>query len=251
VVTDELLRYDTREGPLAAAVTEGATRALQRYTAALPTKVKERIRTEVVIGKAWREVLALADQQDVDLIVIGLHHLQPLRDVVLGTTAERIVRKSTRPVLVVKGKAMAPYRRVVAATDFSACSAHALKVGLEVAPDAAFTLLNVYETPLPSFIRFTPDQLADYTRPLMERACQEAEETMAEFLKAHASKGASIVPMLERDDVVPGIARVAWEREADLLVVGTHGRGGIATVLIGSVALSLLNDPPCDLLVSR
>jgi nucleotide-binding universal stress UspA family protein len=85
---------------------------------------------------------------------------------------------------------------------------------------------------------------------LIERSRQEAEEAMAAFLKGHGATAPSITPRLERDEIVPGVSRLVLEQDADLLALGTHGRTGIVGALTGSVALTFLSNPPCDLLVS-
>ncbi|HXV50076.1 MAG TPA: universal stress protein, partial [Candidatus Binatia bacterium] len=59
-----------------------------------------------------------------------------MKDLLLGTTAERVVRKGDRPVLVVKRAADAPYRRVVVGVDFSEDSRYALELALRLAPQA-------------------------------------------------------------------------------------------------------------------
>ena len=56
--------------------------------------------TQVKIGKVLDEILLACAQHD--LLVLGAHGLNPLRDLILGTTATRLLRKSMRPVLVVK-----------------------------------------------------------------------------------------------------------------------------------------------------
>jgi nucleotide-binding universal stress UspA family protein len=250
VIDETLLSYDD-DGALSKTVKAKAARLLERYTTDLAPDEKAAISSLITIGKAWEEILSAADRFESDLIVIGLHHVTPVRGLFVGTTAERLIRRSTRPVLMVRDKAAGEYRQVIAATDFSTSSAHALSVGLEIAPEAEFTLLHVYETPFPAFIRFSPEDLEHHTRPLIERAREEAEEAMEAFRRGHGALEASLTPLLERGEIVPGIARIVEQKGADLLVMGTHGGTGLVRAMMGSVALTFLNDPPCDVLVTR
>jgi nucleotide-binding universal stress UspA family protein len=249
VINESLLDYDD-DGTLRKTLKAKATRLLERYPIYLPPEKKAAIRIHIALGKAWEEILAAADGFGSDLIVIGLHHLKPIRDLFLGSTAERLIRRSTKPVLMVRDKPAGAYRRVIAATDFSTSSAHALSAGLAIAPHAELTLLHVFETPFPAFIRFSPEELEDHMRPLIERAQAEAEEAMEAFRSGHDAFNASVTPMLERNEIVAGIGRVIAQKEADLLVMGTHGRTGLAKAMVGKLALVFLNDPPCDVLVA-
>lgn len=251
VINDNLLGYEDEDGTLAKTLLEKATRMVQRYTASLPPGTKSVVKSRIAIGKAWKEILSAADKIGADLIVIGLHHTDPMKDIFLGTTAERLIRSSSKPVLVVRDKPGDTYRNVVTTTDFSPCSAHALSMGLEIAPNAAFTLLHVFDTPFPAYIKFGRKQLEEFKDPLLERTYREVKEAMDAFLKGHDACKASISPRLERNEVGAGIGKVIDEQKADLLVMGTHGRTGITGALIGSVALAFLNDPPCDVLVTR
>src|SRR4030066_2328266 len=73
------------------------------------------------------------------------HGRGELKDWLLGTTAERVVRKGDRPVLVVKRPPEGPYRHVLVAVDFSDTSHRALALAAHLAPGAHLTLLHAYE----------------------------------------------------------------------------------------------------------
>lgn len=224
---------------------------LRRHWAKIRKAKADRIRLIVKIGNPWEDILAEVKTKKADLIVLGLHHKDALQDMFVGTTAERTIRHSHIPVLVVKDKPAGAYRKAVAATDFSPCSAHALHMGLELAPDAAFTLLHVFDTPFRNRIKFSHKELENYKRPFIEKSQREAKEAMDAFVKGHRTSKASITPMLERNETATGIHAVVDRQNADLLVMGTHGSSGLIGSLIGGYALDFLNAPPCDVLVSR
>ena len=60
--------------------------------------------TEVMLGKPFQQILRLAEQGDIDLIVMGTHGRTGLEHVIVGSTAERVVRRSKVPVLTVRSK---------------------------------------------------------------------------------------------------------------------------------------------------
>ncbi len=71
-----------------------------------------------------------------------------------------------------------------------------------------------------------------------------AKRAMEDFLKEHFSDFADVEPVLAKGDVVETILRVAQEKEADLIVIGTHGRKGLDRILFGSVAEGVVKNSP-------
>ena len=250
VIDDQKLTHDDNDPGMEDRLIEQARMELRRHWANLSEPEAERISLTVKIGSVSEAILSEVESRKVDLIVLGLHHATS-KDVFIGTKAGRIVRNSVVPVLVVKDKPAGPYRTVVAATDFSPSSEHALSVGLDLAPDAAFCLLHVFETPFPGRIKLNAVQLAEYERPLIEKSQHESSEATDAFVKIHGTFKASITPKLERGETAAGIGKIVGEQNADLLVMGTHSRTGIVGSMIGSYAIGFLNAPPCDVMVSR
>jgi len=71
-----------------------------------------------------------------------------------------------------------------------------------------------------------------------------AKKSMEDFLKEHFSDFPNVEPVLEKGDVVETILRVAQEKGADLIVIGTHGRKGLDRILFGSVAEGVVKNSP-------
>src|SRR5215212_8573799 len=81
----------------------------------------------VVGGSPFRGILQAAASARADLVVMGSHRRQILRDIFVGTTVERVIRTGTFPVLMVNNEAQRRYQNVVAAIDMSKPSANALR----------------------------------------------------------------------------------------------------------------------------
>jgi nucleotide-binding universal stress UspA family protein len=165
----------------------------------------------------------------------------------LGTTVERLVRETSRPVLVVKRRARAPYQDAVIATDFSAASRWALDAALTLLPSASLTLFHAFELPRGPLRDTSPDT---ETAKGFQRM---AEESAADFVNATPALNGRPPP---RFQVAAGRAeRVAIDyvrqTQASVLVAGTHGASGLAGALLGSVAEAFLERAPCDVLVVR
>jgi nucleotide-binding universal stress UspA family protein len=104
----------------------------------LPDKIAAAVR--VAAGKPFVELIRAAREEESDLVVVGAHGKHFLKSLLLGTTAEKVVRKGERPVLVVKRATRSPYRQVLVPVDFSEDSRQAL--ALRLAPRGRFYVLH-------------------------------------------------------------------------------------------------------------
>jgi nucleotide-binding universal stress UspA family protein len=172
-----------------------------------------------------------------------------LKDLLLGTTAEKVVRKGDRPVLVVKRAAHGPYRRVLVPVDFSENSRHALELALRVAPQAQFHVVHVYQGFEAQLRRvgIPKSEIVRQLRPLVE----EARQNMGTFLGSIDNGGNRIKQVLWDGRAHDEITKVAKHLRAELVAVGTTGRSGLPYILLGSVAQHVLREVPCDVLVAR
>ncbi|NHI00719.1 universal stress protein [Oceanimonas sp. MB9] len=229
---------------------QGATQALQQLVDALPAGQRDNIERHVLLGKPPHTLARKATELKADLLLAGRHHLEPVQELFLGTTVERLLRHCTMPVLVVGQGGDRPYEKVVAATDFSRSSHHALQAGLALAPEAGVTLVHVFEPPmLLGFLRHEPmhtDSLMAHQRTRIE---QEVREEMSHFIPADDQ--GRISTRILSGEVKKAITSVVHDSSAQLLVLGYHGRQGISRLLIGNLAMSFLSAPPCDVLVAR
>jgi nucleotide-binding universal stress UspA family protein len=103
---------------------------LRRKVEAFSPKKGSVATVRVLPGTPFVEIIRQGREEAADLIVVGAHGENFIKDLLLGTTAEKIVRKGDRSVLVIKQAAQRPYRRVLMAVDFSDHSRHALELAL-------------------------------------------------------------------------------------------------------------------------
>jgi len=207
----------------------------------------------VVEGNPYKAILATAEEVACDLIVLGRHRIESSDAAFGGTTMGRVVRMGRRPMLVVAGGTEGSYRDVMVGVDFSVHSRQAARSAMVIAPDAAFTLVHAFDVPFSGFLP------GDTSR------CEiggEHDEELGRFVEEEVGlcaadekvsrRGIPEVHRVVRQGDVLGVLRQEINRLGpDLLAIGTHGRGGVARALLGSVAQDLLNQPPCDLLVVR
>jgi nucleotide-binding universal stress UspA family protein len=212
-------------------------------------------------GQPVNGILEAASSLPADLIVMGTHGASGFEHLVLGSVAEKVLRKAACPVLTVPPRAAAtsrlPFKRILCAVDFSECSLSALAFGLSLAKesDAALTLLHVVEwpweePPAPPLAELPP---TEGLRLNEFRKHREAESR---------SRLEALVPPDARDWCTPTVRvthgkpyvevlRVAAEESADVIVIGVRGRQVMDLTLFGSTANQLVRRATCPVLTIR
>ena len=214
--------------------------ATRTWLAALPGFSPDQVR--LVVGAPHRAIVELARSVQADLVVIGAAESTGM---ILGSTADRVIRKAPCPVLAVRSETAFPPLRVEFPVDLSPISANALRQGLDflaqlglpAAESEVLFVLSPFE--VGGSINFTPQQIQHF-----------AVEELSRFVTASAP--ASPHPQATR--VRTGSARneilgVFKERRVDLAVLGTHGRSGFERFMLGSVAAGVLKNAECNLLI--
>jgi nucleotide-binding universal stress UspA family protein len=224
------------------AVARKLEEALQKVTAA---GIKGEVHPSELLPAS--AITQTAKKIGADLIVMGTRGLTGLKQVLLGSVAERTIRTAPCPVMTVKDTfnvaELARLRTILVPTDFSECSGTALEVARSVAKEvgsARLILIHAY------FVPVEVEILAEETQePLLERISQRAAEEL-ERMRVHLQDDgiqAEFVGDPRRPDIA--IVDLADQKGVDLIVMGTHGRTGLAHVLIGSVAARVLRTAPC------
>jgi universal stress protein A len=143
-------------------------------------------------------------------------------------------------------------RRILHATDFSRASTPALKraVALSKTNHARLLVLHVMTPPalaLPGEGYVSPALYESLERSARAQALKRLDAVVA---RARAA-GVRATPLLLEGVPHELIRRAARARKADLLVIGTHGRGGFARFFLGSVASRVVATAPCPVLTVR
>jgi nucleotide-binding universal stress UspA family protein len=225
---------------------------LSRVATQLPTGLV--IAPAVEVGSAAVTIDEIARSTDSELVVLGRGPDRALRDSFLGSTAEQVLRATSRPVLLVRESVRGPYRQPFAALDdpdLDAAARPALAMLLRVLapPRPPISLVHVFELPYGNLIA---SQGADRLEPFRQRALRQLRDLHAEAVAASDGAEASSPRCYcyayhgSPRTIVPSVIR---RRRADLLALGSHARSGIARAFLGSVAGDLLRSVGCDVLV--
>lgn len=193
-------------------------------------------------GAPHRALLDAARRLEADLLVVGAAEGKTAIDRLLGSTADRVLRRSTCPVLVVRGDLPVPLQRVVMPVDLSPLSAEAFAAGRKIL--AAFGALPKAEA-LFVLSQLQRELAYQFTPVQMERF---ATEELRRFVERPGGAG-DVELTVRTGEPQHEILRELGERPADLVLLGTHGRGGFERFLLGSVAADVVRAAPCSALV--
>lgn len=177
------------------------------------------------------------------LVVTGVSCNETPGRFLLGSTVKNLARSLAQPLLVVRRRTHEPYRRIVVASDFSGCSRHALLAAARLFPDRELILYHAH--PLVMSGLADPSQHSGRYVGAEEAEC-------AAFLAATAfPEGTQVRSVVECGAIEGMLPRYVREHNIDLVVMGSHGRSGLISLLLGSTAAKLLDWLPCDTLLVR
>jgi len=129
---------------------------------------------------------------------------------------------------------MAEFRNILVPTDFTEPSEHALDWAIQMASrlGSSITLMHAYELPLVGL----PDATLVAPADIAARIADASRNALDRTLERHKDRGVPISAVLREGVAWEEINHVADEIDADLVVLGTHGRKGLARALLGSTA---------------
>ena len=189
-----------------------------------------------------------------DLIVIGTHGRRGLRRLVMGSVAEGVVQKATRPVLTVREREGAPpeprVRHILLPLDFSESSLGTISYARDLAArcQASLTAMHVFDdVDLPGFYGDFPNPLPT-AAPEMEK---RVRATLREAVEQAPGPDVPIEFVVRRGPAPDIILDEAKNQEVDLVVMASHGHSGVERLLLGSVSEHVLRAAPCPVLLMR
>lgn len=232
--------------PVGGSTPAGMAGSMLRQHVAYVLEEDEAVELHLASGPPFRALTEAADRLPASLLVVGSHRPRRLFDGLLGTTADRVLRTSRQPVLVVNRSLLRTPVRILVATDLSPTADRALTLGVDWAmawhrpqeddgDGPLFELLHVSAFANPGYHPSSP------TAALRARSEGALERSGGRI---------RIRPRILSTPLAPeGILRAAEEMRADLLVLGTHGHGGLIRTILGSVASEVARTLPFPVLL--
>lgn len=190
----------------------------------------------------------LAASRGHSLLVLGAHGVHPVREALLGSTAERLLLKAESPTLVVRRAAEGPYRRVVIPCEYAPPARRALELALRVAPGARITLLHAFEVEFEGLL-WRAAVPSERIAALRAEAAQRAHAWMDKLTDA-VDGADGVGTIADHGPAGRVVLEVADRVGADLIVMGKQGRAAIGELFLGSVTRRVLAEAQCDVLVA-
>jgi nucleotide-binding universal stress UspA family protein len=190
-------------------------------TSGLP---KSKLLTEVRFGSISKMICDYISEKEIDLVVMGSHGASGLREVFIGSNAEKIVRNSPSPVVVIKDYYKGPVKNIVFPNTLNTEKQEELVMKVKELQE--FFQAKVHLLWVNTPINFTAD---DVTIARLQA-----------FAKRFMLKNFTI-NIFNYPNEEDGIAKFAASCKADMIAMGTSGKTGFAHVLNGSIAEDVVN----------
>jgi nucleotide-binding universal stress UspA family protein len=199
---------------------------------------------ELCQGPPAEKILRVAKEKKVDLIAMSTHGRGGVLRLIAGSVAEEVLRKTEVPILITRpGVAVHDWKRIVVALDGSERSESILPEAARLARRLNATI-EVLRVAMPTIaggageapIVLPPEDPMPYLQPIAASLMKEGIPARAVALEGRASH--EILAYLRKN-------------EGALLCMTTHGRSGLARILLGSVAEEVVRETPCPVLLRR
>jgi nucleotide-binding universal stress UspA family protein len=236
---------DAPDGPGEGERLRESTRALEEQLRRAAPDAAAAASTHAARGAADEVILRRAAEVHADLIVIGPHRTRSEGEDALGTTADRLVRTSEVPCLIVREPVSLPLRQVLVPSDLSDAAVGALKLAFVWGAALRMPTASGGETALHVLHVLAPDDAGqdDAGRALHDHVQGAGERTgRASMVRVHEHVD-------ESEAAADAILRFARAQGVDLLVMGTHGQTASRRERVGSVSSLVARRARCPVLL--
>lgn len=243
--TDELRKLLGKEAAgVEAKLREQAELELAKLGTELAQEHGVSAKLHLASGKLLQSIIEHAGVIDADLLVFGSNG----GDFLVSTTASRLLRLTTLPILVVKRPPHGAYHRVLAPLDFSPVTATTLSLARALAPTASITLLHAFESPFDCALRHAGVGDA-VIKQLRSNAKLDAEQQLQACAATVTGPTETRLIASKCDVGQCVIDEEQAQGDYDLIVMGRHGANMVEEFLLGSVTKRVIAESHSDVLV--
>ncbi len=214
-------------------------------TAALDERMRAILpETDVPVTFAYPEgsvpaaIAGHAEDVDAAMIVLGVARYNSVGDFFLGTAVDRVIRGTSKPVVVVKNRPHHAYRKILVASDFSNPSREALDWVVAVLPQAEIHLIHAYSVPFEAWNK--AEYVAEEIEAEAEKRLADLADGLPEAIRSRARTH------VVRGNLCSAVNQITKDEGIDLVVVGSQGESGFRHATIGSQASAVLENARAD-----
>jgi nucleotide-binding universal stress UspA family protein len=195
-------------------------------------------------GEVHERIVDLADAENCDVIVMGRRGLRSLERALIGSVTARVIGHTQRDVLVISNSAVIGWKTIVIATDGSKYS--------DAAADRAISFAKSYggEVKIVSVVD-VPSEFYAEAPQAVDDLVKKAKGFVDNIKKQAEAKGVTAETFIGESEAFEYITNLAKEQNANMIVIGSHGRTGLRRLLMGSVAEKVIGHASCPVLVVK
>lgn len=202
------------------------------------------IKTVCEEGKAYERITDLADAENCDVIIMARKGMHDSKKAPVGSVTARVIGYSRRDVLVVPGGATIGWKRILLATDGSRYSRAATERAIDFAKSYGGEIKAVSVLDVPAeFYAEAPNAIEGMINKAKEYVKDARTQAEAAGVKAEGFVG--------EGDAYRVITDLVKKENADMIIMGSHGRTGLGRLLMGSVAEQVISHAPCPVLIVK
>lgn len=212
------------------------------------------LKTQTVIGHPFRDLVRVMNEEQADLVVLGSRGTSD-DDHRLGAIVSKCLRKAAAPLLIVDQGQGETIEKVVCAVDYSDTSRQAMEHAIKIAnlDQADLEFLHVYippssfQSPESGVMLMGFEGIADYPN-----IAREQLERFVEPMRSQIAEEKTVTcTVVDHLSIGRGIINHLKDHGGDLLVLGTHGRTGWRSLLLGTTAEHIFHRAPCSTLAVK
>jgi nucleotide-binding universal stress UspA family protein len=200
------------------------------------------ILTNMAQGEPYDKIVHVADDENCDLIVIGRRGAHHLERELMGSVTARVIGYTDKDVLVVPVEAKLTRKNILLATDGSPSCETAVDRAIELAKDQSAVLTAIS-------VVYTNDEYLVLAPGIIEELIGKAKEKLATIVQRGKDVGVDINVMVKEGEAYEAITSLARLNHIDLIVMGSHGRKRLQSMLMGSVTERTIGYASCPVLV--
>lgn len=242
-----ILPKDIENEKVGSLVRKAAEEELEKISNHLKNKGVELSNSFLKFGTYSEQIIATSEAIEASLIILGSGEKLKKDTFQLGTTAGKVIRKSGKPVLIIKkGQELNDIKNIICPVDFSEESSNALNNAIEVSRlfNAKLIVLSAYNVFNQTITKIDPAEV-NRQRKL------EQEIELKRFLRGRNLEGVDYVLEIPGGNPAEEILKAIEKYNADLLLMGTTGKTGLSKILLGSVAERVTKEVLCSFITFK
>jgi nucleotide-binding universal stress UspA family protein len=198
--------------------------------------------TNMAQGEPYDKIVHIADDENCDLIIMGRRGTHHLERELVGSVTARVIGYTKKDVLVVPDNTMLTRKNILLATDGSPSCETAVDRAIELASDNSASLTAVS-------VVYTNDEYLALAPGIVEELIGKARDKLATIEQKGEEAGVVIDVAVKEGEAYEAITSLAQKNNVDLIVMGSHGRKGLQSILMGSVTERTIGYTACPVLV--